>query len=184
MGRMLAERLRADLDVVLVRKLRAPGMPELAIGAVDEDGVTILDATARYFGASDRYVEEERRRQLDLLRRRRELYTPGRPPISPLGRVTIVLDDGVATGATITAALRATRRRSPAKLVAATAVMPPDTLEELEREADRVECLATPEGLEAVGEFFADFSQVSDDEVIAALATPSVSEAVRGENGR
>ncbi len=177
MGRVLADRIVADLDVVLVRKLRAPNQPELAIGAVDEEGVTLLDDTARLLRVSDRALEEERARQLALLRERRALYSPGRPPISPAGRIVIVLDDGVATGATMTAALRATRRKGPARLIAATAVMPLDTLERIENEADRVVCLDTPEWFEAVGEFFEDFSQVTNEDVASALSAPRVSES-------
>ena len=173
MGRIVADQLRADLDVVLVRKLGAPGRPELAIGAVDEEGETLLEDTARLLHVSDRYIEEERMRQLAVLRRRRRLYTPGRAPISPAGRTVIVVDDGVATGATMTAALRATRRRGARRLIAATAVMPLDTFVLLEEEADRVVCLETPEGFEAVGEYFADFEQVSDEEVAATLAAPN-----------
>jgi predicted phosphoribosyltransferase len=169
MGRALADALGADLDVVLVRKLRAPGQPELAIGAVDEDGELLLNEEARWVRAGAGYIAAERDRQLALIRDRRALYTPNRAPLSPTGRVTIVLDDGVATGATMIAALRATRRRVPSKLIAATAVMPLDTYERLEPEADRVVCLDRPEWFGAVGEFFEDFAEVGDAQVIEAL---------------
>ncbi|HVC21196.1 MAG TPA: phosphoribosyltransferase family protein [Vicinamibacterales bacterium] len=168
MAQILAERLHGDLDVVLVRKLGAPGNPELAIGSVDELGHTYLGPdTAGWVDSS--YIDQEREKQMDVLRRRRAMYTPVRPPISPADRVAIVVDDGIATGSTMIAALRAVRAQGPAKLVAATAVAPPSTVRRIAAEADEVICLATPVDFAAIGQFFADFSQVDDAEVCAIL---------------
>ncbi len=169
MGRVIADALEGDLDTVLVHKLGAPGEPELAIGAVDEEGRIYLDEGAAGLGVDDDYVRRESEAQLAGLRRRRALYTPAREPLLSAGRLTIVVDDGIATGASMIVALRAVRRRGPARLVAATAVMPPSTLGLIEQAADEVACLLYPSYFHAVGEFFRDFSQVSDEAVVGLL---------------
>jgi len=169
MGKVIADALDGDLDVVLVHKLGAPGEPELAIGAVDEEGRVYLDETAAELAVGDDYIRHETEAQIRMLRARRALYTPARPPLSPAGRQVIVVDDGIATGASMIVALGAVRRRGPAGLAAATAVMPPPTLERIRAAADRVVCLSFPPDFRAVGEFFQDFSQVSDGEVVALL---------------
>jgi predicted phosphoribosyltransferase len=169
MGKVIADTLDGDLDVVLVHKLGAPGEPELAIGAVDEEGRVYLDETAGELGVDQSYIRRETEAQIRMLRARRALYTPARPPLSPAGRQVIVVDDGIATGASMLVALGAVRRRGPAGLVAATAVMPPPTLARIQEAADRVVCLAFPTDFRAVGEFFQDFSQVADGEVVSFL---------------
>jgi predicted phosphoribosyltransferase len=169
MGKIIAEALDGELDVVLVRKLGAPGNPEFAIGSVDETGHVYVADHARQLGISDRYIEQEKTAQLETMRKRRADYTPVRAPIDPKDRVAIVVDDGIATGSTMIAALRAVRAKQPKRLIAAMGVAPPDTLERLRREADEVVCLAAPVHFYAVGQFFADFPQVSDEEVIACL---------------
>ncbi|OGP26615.1 MAG: phosphoribosyl transferase [Deltaproteobacteria bacterium GWA2_57_13] len=169
MAKIIADALGAELDVVLVHKLGAPGQPELAIGAIDEMGQAYLGDYARALGISADYIREEKEAQLKVLRRRRTLYTPYRPPINPTGRTVIVVDNGIATGATMIAALRTLRGRKPAKLIAAVAVAPPGTVMRIRAEADEVICLYEPEEFFAVGEFFEDFSQVSDEEVVAIL---------------
>jgi predicted phosphoribosyltransferase len=169
MGRILADALDGDLDVVLVHKLGAPGNPELAIGSVTEDGDVTVAPFAWEIGVTQEYVDEEAAQQLAHLKERRRRYTPVREPVDPVGRVVIVVDDGVATGATLLAALRGLSKRRPSELVAAVAVAPQDTLEELRREADRVVCLDTPDPFFAVGQFFLSFPQVSDDEVVVIL---------------
>ena len=169
MGKIIAESLGGQLDVVLVHKLGAPGEPELAIGAVDETGQVYIADYVESLDIGKDYIEAEKQTQLQALGKRRALYTPFRPPIDPSGRIVIVVDNGIATGATMIAALRAVRARKPAKLIAAAAVISPETLERIAREADEVVCLEVPEFFYAVGEFFEDFSQVSDEEVIESL---------------
>ena len=168
MGKIVADALKGELDVVLVRKLRAPQNPELAIGSIDETGAAYLDPDTRDLW-DDMYLEEERKVQLETLKRRREMYQPAGAPIDPAGRVVIVLDDGIATGSTMIAALRAVRARHPAKLIAATGVASTEALRLIRQEADEVVCLETPAFLYAIGYHFRDFSQVSDDDVVATL---------------
>ncbi|MCP5468797.1 MAG: phosphoribosyltransferase [Deltaproteobacteria bacterium] len=169
MAKRLAEGLQGDLDVVLVHKLGAPGQPELAIGAVDETGEVYLHPYAKLIGVGQSYLEQEIQNQVSLLRVRRKNYTPLRQSINPQGRIVIVVDDGIATGATMIAALNALRKKNPKKIIVATAVAPASTVEKLENFADEVVCLEAPEDFRAVGQFFEDFSQVSDEEVIQAL---------------
>jgi putative phosphoribosyl transferase len=169
MGTIIAEALGGELDVVLVHKLGAPGNPELAIGAVDETGGLYLNEEASALRVGDTYLDQERRAQLELLHRRRALYTAAHPPIDPAGRTVIVVDDGLATGASMVAALRAVRARKPARLIAATAVAPAQTLKLIKGLADEVVCLEIPQVFYAVGQFFLDFPQVTDEEVIAVL---------------
>jgi predicted phosphoribosyltransferase len=167
MARIIAHALEGDLDVVLVRKLRAPEQAELAIGAVDEAG-TVLEG--RYFDlASGAYLREEVSRQLEILRGRRALYTRAHGPIDPAGRVVIIVDDGIATGSSMLAAIHSIRARHPAKIVVAIGVAPPTSLAAIEAEADDVVCLLAPEDFQAVGQFFDDFSEVTDAMVVEAL---------------
>ena len=169
MASVMADALEGEVDVVLVHKLRAPGQPEFAIGSIDEAGDAYLSGAVEQLGVRDSYIREESRVQTDLMRKRRAQYTPVRPPINPVGRLAIVVDDGLATGATMIAALHAVRTRKPAKLIAATAVAPADTLERVGELADEVVCLETPDEFFAVGQFFEDFDQVEDEEVIEIL---------------
>lgn len=168
MARIVAEALDGDLDVVLVRKLRAPGQPELAIGAVDEHG-TVLRGSY-YDIADEAYLREEVRTQQRILRERRTLYTRAHPPVDPAGRVAIIVDDGVATGSSMLSAIGSVRARRPERVVVAIAVAPPETLARLEEAADEVVCLYSPEEFFAVGQFFRDFSEVTDEMVVAALS--------------
>jgi predicted phosphoribosyltransferase len=169
MGRVIAQRLGGELDVVLVRKLRAPFSPEFAVGAIDETGWAYIAPHARQAGADEEYLQTEKAEQMATLRRRRAQYTPARPPIDPAGRVVIVVDDGLATGATMIAALHAVRARGPSKLVCAVPVAAQDSLAAVQPYADEVVCLDAPWDFGAVGRFYRDFAQVEDDEVIALL---------------
>lgn len=169
MAKMLADRLDGDLDVVLVRKLRAPGNPEFALGSIDESGWAYLAEHARHY-AGEEYLDREKQAQLETIRQRRAQYTPVHPPIDPKGRIVIVVDDGLATGSTMISALHALRARGAAKVVCAVPVSPPDTLEKVRQFADDTVCLLAPPNFYAVGQFYGDFPQVDDSEVIAILA--------------
>ena len=171
MAKIIAGELGGEMDVVLVRKLRAPGNPEFAIGSVDESGWAYVSPEATIAGASEDYLKREIAAQIDTMKRRRAQYTPIRPPIDPAGRVVIVIDDGLATGSTMIAALHALRAKNPAKLICAVPVAPPETLEKIRGKADRVVCLSSPVEFYAVGQFYQDFRQVEDEEVIATLAS-------------
>ena len=174
MGRVVADELEGELDVVLVRKLRAPASPEFAVGAIDETGWAYIAPHARAAGATDKYLEQEQHAQLEILKKRRALYTPGRPPIDPAGRITMVVDDGLATGATMIAALHAVRVKDPAKLICAVPVAAPDSLELIQPYADEVVCLEAPANFHAVGQFYRSFPQVEDEEVVALLAKSTI----------
>ena len=165
MGQQLARALEGELDVVLVRKLRAPFNPEFALGSIDESGWTYIADYAESAGGTPAYLEQEKKDQLATIRKRRAQYTPLRPPIDPAGRIVIVVDDGLATGATMISALHALRDKKPARLICAVPVAPPDTLQKIEGYADEVVCLQAPPFFQAVGQFYADFPQVDDSEV-------------------
>ncbi len=168
MADIIARSLGGEMDIVLVRKLRDPYQEEVAIGSVDESGSVHLNRHGERL-AEDAYLEEEISRQIEVLRDRRRQYTPVRPPIEPKGRNVIIVDDGLATGSTMLAALQAVRKRDPSELCAAAAVAPPDTVASVEEKADRVVCLETPGMFMAVGQFFMDFDQVPDEEAVRIL---------------
>lgn len=168
MGNIIAHALNGELDVVLVRKLGAPGNAEYAIGAVDESGYVQMNAEAG-FSLDDPYVQEEVARQLQTIHARRKKYTPSRKPIDPYNRIVIVVDDGIATGSTMLAALTAIRSQKPAKIIVAVGVASSHAIAHIETKADEVVCLNTPPVFYAVGQFFQEFEQVSDEEVITHL---------------
>jgi putative phosphoribosyl transferase len=170
MARIIAEALGGELDVVLVLKLRAPFQPELAIGAVDEAGAVLRGRYLDLAEVSEDYLREEVRTQREILRKRRELYTGARNPINPAGRIVIVVDDGIATGSSMLAAVRSVRSHLPRTIIVAIGAAPPESLALIANEADDVICLHSPEAFFAVGEFFQDFSEVTDEMVVATLA--------------
>jgi putative phosphoribosyl transferase len=167
MAKFIADALGGELDVVLVHKLTHPEQPELAIGAIDEQGNAFISDWAADLDPT--YLEAEKKRQLAVLAKRRATYTPARQSIDPKGRIVIVVDDGIATGSTMTAALRALRGHKPKKLVGAVAVASPDAARAMLHECDSMVCLNVPAEFYAVGQFFDDFAQVTDEEVIAIL---------------
>lgn len=169
----VARRLKAPLDLIMVRKLGVPTQPELAAGAVvdgDQPQVVVNEDVVRGAGLSQKALDELAEAQLEEIRRRRAIYLKGRAAVPVAGRTAIIVDDGIATGATIRAALRATRQRNPARIVLAVPVAPPDTLELLRPEANAIVCVETPDVLWAIGAHYADFAQVGDDEVVQMLA--------------
>jgi len=169
-GAVLARELGADLDVVLSRKLRAPGQPELAIGAVSEDGQVYLNHHAKEFlDLMEEYLAEERRHQLAEIARRKKLFRSVRPQAPLKGRSVIVTDDGIATGSTMIAALQAVKTQNAREVIVAVPVASPDRLAEVRRWCDDVVCLLAPEQFWAIGQFYEDFTQVEDEEVVQLL---------------
>jgi putative phosphoribosyl transferase len=171
-GAEVARVLKAPLDLLLVRKIGAPWQRELAVAAV-VDGqppdIVLDDETMRMTGVDQAYVDAEANKELAEIARRRGVYLRGRAPVGVEGATAIVVDDGIATGTTARAALKALRRRKPARLVLAVPVAPSDTLAQLRGEVDDVVCLAEPFPFYAIGLHYGDFHQVGDDEVLAAL---------------
>lgn len=171
-GAVVARALRAPLDLVLVRKIGAPWQPELAVAAVvegDPPEIVVDDEVRRSMGVDAEFIETHAQRELLEISRRRHVYLQGRAPVDVRGRTVIVVDDGIATGTTMRAALKALRKRHPARLVLAVPVAPTDTLEAMRGEVDQVVCLEQPSPFHAVGEHYVDFHQVGDSEVITAL---------------
>lgn len=170
MGSVVAKMLDGELDIVLTHKLCAPMDPEYAIGSVDESGWVYLSPTAASAGINPVYLEQEKQRQLDSLKHRRLRFKPGKKSAAIKGRIAIVMDDGLATGATMIAALRAVRAHEPAKLICAIPVAPPDTLDRVSQLADEVVCLRVPDNFRSVGQFYRHFPQVEEDEVARLLS--------------
>jgi putative phosphoribosyl transferase len=162
----VARALGAPLDLLLVRKIGAPQQPELAVGAVGEGGELFVDRHLMDLtGATDEYMARQSREQLAEIARRRTAYLGGRAPLPLAGRTAVVVDDGIATGATVHAALKALRRRGPASVVLAVPVASREAVAALSADVDELVCLTQPALFRAVGEHYADFDQVSDGEV-------------------
>ena len=162
----VARRLDADLDIVVARKLGAPGQPELAVGAVTSDGGRFLDIPLlRAVGVTEAQLEALTRREMAEAHRREERFRDGRPPAPVRGRTVLVVDDGLATGATMRASVRALRGKSPARIVVAVPVGSEDACQELRDEADEVVCPWIPEDFGAVGCFYENFEPTEDEEV-------------------
>jgi putative phosphoribosyl transferase len=169
-GAVLARELGADLDVVLSRKLRAPGQPELAIGAISEDGHVYLNSHAREFlDLMKAFVESECDYQVAEIARRKKLFRGIRPQAAIAGRSVIVTDDGIATGSTMIAALQSLESQHPHEIIVAVPVASPDRLAEVRRWCDDVVCLLVPEEFWAIGQFYEDFTQVEDEQVLDLL---------------
>ena len=168
----IADRIGGELDVIVAHKLGAPGNPEYAIGAIAEDGTTVVDETLiERLGISPEYVEAEQRRQQEEVARRAGTLRGG-GPVSLSGRVCVVVDDGVATGSTLESSLRLVGRADPKQVIAAIPVGPPDTIQRLAAIVDVVVCPLQPAAFFAVGAWYDDFSQVSERTVIELLKRP------------
>jgi len=168
----VADALGAELDLLFVRKIGAPGYEELGIGAIVDGAhpqLVLNEDVMRQLAPSPEYLRAELRRQLAEIERRRQAYTGGRLPVELARRTVIIVDDGIATGGTIKAALKAVRKVHPTRLILAVPVAPRETIAELRSECDEVVCLAQPDPFYAVGAHYADFTQTSDDEVIELL---------------
>jgi putative phosphoribosyl transferase len=172
----VAAKLKAPLDIILVRKIGAPMQRELAVGAVVDGGAPEIvrnEELISLVGLTENEFQQEAKRQLEIIEERRKLWVAGRSRIPVKGKTAIIVDDGIATGATVKASLHALKRQGPQRIVIATPVASRESLEELRRETDDVICLETPEYLGAIGFFYAEFSQVSDAEVSRILDSMS-----------
>src|SRR5437764_11331163 len=168
----IAKRLNAPLDVFIVRKLGVPGFEELAAGAIASGGVRVLnEEVMRAIPHAEEAIEAVTVRETAELERREQIYREGRPPPELRDRIVILVDDGLATGATMRAAVKALRERGAAKIVVAVPVGPPDTCQEFAHDADEAICLSTPPFFQAVGQYYEDFSQTSDDDVRELLTS-------------
>jgi putative phosphoribosyl transferase len=174
-GFEVARALHAPLDVMIVRKLGTPGQPELAMGAIASGGVRVVnDEVIRELGISQEQLDEvAAEAQLEVERRER-LYRAGRPPLEIAGRTAILVDDGIATGSTMRAAIQALRAQKPARLVVAAPTAAPATCEQIRKQVDELVCLTTPEPFFAIGFFYRDFPQLSDDAVREILHKATV----------
>lgn len=178
----VAAHLNAPLDLLLVRKIGVPMQPELAMGAVIDGADPVVvrnDDVIRLAWISAGEFEEACQRELAEIERRRQRYLGGRPAVEITGRVAIIIDDGIATGATVRAAIGGLRRRNPRKIVLAVPVAPPETIASLRQEADEVVCLRQPAFFEAIGFYYADFRQLSDEDVIKSLAASTATPATQ-----
>ena len=169
-GAEVARKLGLELDLIIPRKIGAPQNPEVAIGAVTQDGTTIFDRRLiGLLGVSELEIEDKISCEISEINRRMSLYRGSENHPDYAGRQLVVVDDGVATGYTMLAALRSARHFNPRELILAIPVSPPDTLEMLKKEVDRTVCLYSPEDFYAVGQFYQRFDQTEDDEVIKIL---------------
>jgi putative phosphoribosyl transferase len=167
----VATSLRAPIDVLIVRKLGVPGHPELAMGAVASGGVRVLnDSVVRQLGIPEYEIERTTQRQRAEIQQRERRFRGDHEGPDPRGATAILIDDGIATGSTMRASIEALRERSPAKIIVAVPVASPDVCEEFERLADDVVCLATEQPFGAVGMWYVDFDQTTDEEVVELLA--------------
>ncbi|PUA32054.1 MAG: phosphoribosyl transferase [Candidatus Terraquivivens tikiterensis] len=170
-GYYVAEELGCPLDVIVPRKLGAPFQPELAIGAVAEDGTTVLNEDlVNSMGVSEQYIERKVKEEVAEIKRRIALYRSGKEAIPVKDKIVVLVDDGLATGATMRAAVKYVKKLGPRAIVVAVPVAPPETVKSLRQEVDKVVCLYTPEPFYAIGQFYEEFEQVEDEEVIRLLS--------------
>ena len=178
----VAKRLGVPLDVFIVRKLGVPGFEELAAGAIASGGVRVLNEDVmRAIPHADEAIEVVTARETAELERRQHEYRDGRPAPELRDRVVVLIDDGLATGATMRAAVKALRQSAATKIVVAVPVGPPDTCREIEQQADETICLSTPDFFQAVGQYYEDFSQTSDDDVRELLSSAVQEQPASGE---
>ena len=176
----VAKRLRAPLDVFIVRKLGVPGFEELAAGAIASGGVRVLNEdVVRAIPYATEAIEAVTAKETGELQRREQIYREGRPAPELRHKIVILVDDGLATGATMRAAIKALRQCGAAKIVVAVPVGPPDTCDELAKEADEIVCISTPPFFQAVGQYYQDFSQTSDDDVRELLSNAALAGEAR-----
>jgi putative phosphoribosyl transferase len=174
-GKEVAAAIGAPLDIVITRKIGAPSNPELAVGAVTQDGQTILDDDlVTRLGVSADYLEREAARQVEEIRIRKERYRGNRPYPSLKGKTVVIVDDGIATGSTVRAAVQSVKTREAGTVIIASPVGPADTVADLSKSVDKVVCLSTPDYFEAIGEFYEEFEQVDDDTVKRILEDPTL----------
>ncbi len=177
-GAVLARELGADLDVVLARKLRAPFQPELAVGALSEAGEIYLNHHAdEVLGITEEYLAEERQRQLGEIARRKQLFRQVKPQEPVAGRSVIVTDDGIATGSTMIAALQMIKTQKPHETIVAVPVASPDRLVAVRQWCDEIVCLLAPQSFWAIGQFYQDFAQIEDEQVVEILREFALSAA-------
>ncbi len=163
-AKVVADAIGAPLDLVITRKIGAPGQPELAVGAVSQEGEIVTNPElVTILRISEGYLREEAARQVEEITRRMKKYRGDRPYPKLAGKTVVIVDDGIATGATIRAAVKSVKRMNATKVILAAPVGPPDAIRELSKVADQVVCLSTPEGFEAIGEFYEEFEQVEDE---------------------
>lgn len=166
----VARALEAPLEVIIARKLGAPGHEEFGFGAIGPGGVRVInESAARYLGLTPADIDRVARRELAEMNRRTQKYQQQRRPVDLAGRTVVLVDDGLATGVTARAAIVAIRQKQPEKIVLAVPVAPAETVQELSPEVDELVCLATPPNFQAIGQWYARFDQVSDDEVLDLL---------------
>jgi predicted phosphoribosyltransferase len=169
-GYQIADALNLPIDVIIPHKLGAPNNPELAIGAITEDGTTVLDNnTINYLAITNQYIQEESERQKKEIARRLKTYRQNLPAPNIAGLHVILVDDGIATGSTMKAALASVKNKNATTTTIAIPVGPPTTIQELKQQTDRVICLYTPDFFQAIGQFYNNFNQTSDQEVITLL---------------
>lgn len=182
-GLEVAAALDAPMDLVLVRKIGTPGQPELAVGAVvdgDKPELVINEEVKGLAHVTGEYITQQKALQLEEIERRRKLWLGDRPRVALKGRTALVVDDGIATGATVRAALHAVRRTGPARLVLGVPVAPPDTIASLRDDADEIICLATPDIFWALSMFYSSFPQLDDNDVSALMERTAAGHAAAG----